>query len=468
MRDATSAATEGLAAHNTGEPLAALRLFTHNVARVLKPSQHGELAHAIHETLHFALDGNPQDYLAPLKSGANGANGCGGCGGGSRRDDEGTSASTSQSAVETGTSVASSSTAAATGRAPHSGDRNGDDDGDDDLLHIQPGFVSTDDDERPYISYAWDKSTHQLTLPHPRTVTNPMLSDPCTSNAENDADLRGQFDVTAKFFFLGSEQQSPQNEGQEAGPCPAEWIDQALQSLTTATGLETVDTMILAFPTLRLDKKGAPTAAGATNRYEAADSIGAVVDVWRRTSPDTRIASMGLSDFSRDSLSATLRRLCPPACPEQQEQYQQEQAAAAAEAIEDSMVKHPTGAEQRLAAGGSLPATSSTSSEGEVPVQIPSSPSKASLGDRLEGEEELRRAYGPGPCRRPRLCTINLREQPCGDEAQTERRARAPSGNASATCCWDRNLADLCKEEKIVLVAHSDQRGAWDEETKKS
>ena len=36
-------------------PLSSLLFYTHNVAKALKPSIDGELAHAIHETLHFAL-----------------------------------------------------------------------------------------------------------------------------------------------------------------------------------------------------------------------------------------------------------------------------------------------------------------------------------------------------------------------------------------------------------------------------
>ena len=52
-----------------------LYIHTHDVSRSLKPSADGELAHAIHQTLHFALDGHPDDYT-PASPNSGAGSGC--------------------------------------------------------------------------------------------------------------------------------------------------------------------------------------------------------------------------------------------------------------------------------------------------------------------------------------------------------------------------------------------------------
>lgn len=371
-------------------PLQALRLYTHNVARVLKPSQDGELAHAIHETLHYALDGDAQDYLL--------------C-----RDAQQLSCASKD--PSTSTAIAGEGESTTEGRED-----------------IQPGFFATKDPERPFISYQWDEDAACLTLPHPLTVLNPVMNDPCTST-ENGTNLRDAFDVTAKFFFLN--QVRPVHGNTAEAAYPAEWIDEALDCLSTAIGLDSVDTMILAFPSLKLD---------CTHAHD--DEIRAkaskAVDVWRHISPTKRILSLGLSDVSRRSLQAIMEQLDLPDCQAVQEKWEDAKAEAAS-AVEEAMVQKGNEADHELG-----------------PIRIPSSPSQVSLADRLDDQTDLLKVYGPGPCRRPRLCTINLREQSCDDNSLG---GESISKTNVGTACWDRGLADYCKEQKVLLVAHSDQRG---------
>ncbi|PWN34840.1 uncharacterized protein FA14DRAFT_122921 [Meira miltonrushii] len=358
------------------QPLQYLKVYTHNVARVLKPSQDGELAHAIHETLHYSLDGNEDDYLIS-------------------RSQLAASSCAPSSSASAGKS--SSDTFASQGQ-------NGKLESDSEEV-VHPGFVATNDPDRPYASYMWNEKSSLLTLPHPSTIDKPLLSDPCTAS-DNEADLRDAFDVTTKFFYFSD---AKVDGNSQESYYPAEWIDEALGCLATATGLKTADTFIIAFPKLKLD---CPHASDE-QIYKKATKV---ADVWKRISTDKRILSLGLSDVSQRSLRAFVSQLdCPSLPPEEAELGTNE------------------------------------------PIEIPSSPSKVSLGpDRLDERTELIRVYGPGPCRRPRLCTINLREQNCDDNSLGGRSVSKTSANASS--CWDRGLAEYCKEENVLLVAHNDQK----------
>jgi hypothetical protein len=364
-----------------------LKLYTHNIDRVLKPSQDGELAHAIHETLHFSLDGQPQDYLIPLEQ---------------RRGPCGDGPSSSKASAAASTSA----------KGKHQ---------EEDDEEIQPGFFATEDEERPYISYDWDAQNRLLTLPHPKTVQNPTLSDPCTSAGSDASDVRDAFDVTVKFFYL-----------QKMDRYPAEWIEEAMDCLRTATGLETADAFILAFPTLKLD------CSQATDG-QVDDKTSNVAQVWRQISSSERISSLGISDISHRALASLLRHLDLPACNDS-EAKQEENNEAKKAIMTESMIAKGAAKTDRS----------------HEPVSIPSSPSKVFLKQLPEDSLALQKAYGPGPCRRPRLCTINLREQECDDNSLGGQSvSRTHAGRSS---CWDRGLADFCKEEKIQLVAHSDQK----------
>lgn len=360
--------------HDDSEPLSSLVLFTHNVARVLKPSQDGELAHAIHETLHYALDGNPQDFLEPLTNGDCTSN---------KQE-----ASTSSK-------------------------------------RIQPGFFETNLEDRPYVSFSWDQQKRELTLPHPQTVVNPVLDDPCTNSKTDDYDPRVEFDVTAKFFFLQS-----RGSGDDVS-FPSEWVEYSLSLLERATSLKAVDTMILAFPTLNLERNFAATKG----------EVAPIVEVWRRLSPRQDISSMGLSDLSQSTLGAILERAEVPPC-SKKEVSTTEKEKKATNAVEEAMVEKG----DQIQVGKDLHL-------GESPVHIPSSPSKASLCSCREIEDDMHRIYGPGVSRRPRLCSINLRTQQCNGNSEGSQNSQGGS------LCWDSRLADFCKQQGILLVAHSDQKG---------
>lgn len=396
------------------KPLQYLKVYTHNVDRVLKPSQDGELAHAIHETLHYSLDGDENDFLISRSQLA-----------------------TSSCAPSSSSSVGKQSSAALASDTKNENQmpQNGKVDHDiEEVVH--PGFVATNDPDRPYASYLWNEKSSLLTLPHPSTIDKPLLSDPCTAS-DNEADLRDAFDVTTKFFYFSD---AKGDANTQESYFPAEWIDEALGCLSTATGLKTADTFIVAFPNLKLDC----SKASDEQIYKKATKV---ADVWKQISSDKRILSLGLSDVSQRSIRAFVSQLDLPRC----DDVQGKREAAQAEVqriVDDAIVQK--GSQK------TVPPAEAELGQNE-PIQIPSSPSKVSLGpDRLDERTELIRVYGPGPCRRPRLCTINLREQNCDDNSLGGRSVSKTSANASS--CWDRGLAEYCKEENILLVAHNDQK----------
>ena len=365
-----------------------LLFYTHNVARALKPSVDGELAHAIHETLHFALDGEPQDYAVPREE-KNG-NPCAGTSSNGQ-------ASTSASSSEEGDAV-------------------------------RPGFFETGDEERPFISYAWEEQEQRLILPHPSTVTNPTLADPCT-NVQQGTVLRDAFDVTAKFFFLGNP---------EGDAYPSEWVDEALKRFASATGIDTVDTLILAFG----DRP----------------NVDRVASLWKHLSPNPRLLSLGLSDFSQPVLESLMDRLDLGVSSLGTAERAQRQPS-------DTLPKSSmtTQVQEAMASNND---SSPLDAKMATHVHIPSSPSKAAFTELAGTSSEVVKEYGPSLCRRPRLCAVNLKEQMNGLNGPPSSPSVAPSptnGNSKAngSCCWDRGLADYCKERNILLVAHSDRKGEW-------
>jgi hypothetical protein len=188
--------------------LRSLLFHTHDASRPLKPSAFGALSHAIHETLHFALDGDVEDWAAAPSLQAP-------CGPNEEAEQQ---------------------------QARHSEE--------EEELTPRPGFAPpvapADDDERAYISYHFsDDGT--LALPHPDTIAADRSPDPCAAGADRSA-----LDVTAKFFLLSASAGS-----QERGAAPL--VEDALQALEASTGIEQVDTAILEFPLLRL---GEPAPSG--------------------------------------------------------------------------------------------------------------------------------------------------------------------------------------------------------------
>ncbi|KAJ1026817.1 hypothetical protein NDA16_002114 [Ustilago loliicola] len=206
-------ATSSTAQSSSNGAFRSLYIHTHDVSRSLKPSADGELAHAIHQTLHFALDGHPDGYTPPSTNSGVGS----GC------DPLATMPTSTSTSSANGTSAAASSSSTSPTAASSAGD-------------IKKGFFPTNDPERPYISYRWDPRSSTLALPNPATITNP-IADPCSP------DHRNSYDITAKFFFLDPNHVS------------SDLVDHALTRLTSTTGIITVDTLVLAFPTLDLDSR---------------------------------------------------------------------------------------------------------------------------------------------------------------------------------------------------------------------
>lgn len=369
-----------------GSSLSSLLFYTHNVAKALKPSIDGELAHAIHETLHYALDGDPQDYTLPRSS----THPC------SADEQEG---QTSTSAVQ--------------------------DNKEADVDQIRPGFYETNEEERPYISYAWEEDLKLLVLPHPKTVANPIL-DPCT-NPEDEVAARDAFDVTAKFFYL--------KKGQN-NTYPGEWVDEAMSRFAVATGLDTVDTLILSFGDMKM--------AGS-------DGIETVAGLWKYLSPKENILSMGLSDFTQPTLESLIEKLrlgdCEPA------------AAASSHQSDVKTPKSSITSHVQQSLHNQDKGSASTDLPSPTHIHIPSSPSKAVFTELATDQDGAWKEYGPSTCRRPRLSTINLKEQPAIDSSTSVKSNGNGTTNASGSCCWDRSLSNYCKQNNILLVNHSDRRG---------
>jgi hypothetical protein len=401
LRKVVSPTDSATMAHSNGSTTpSSLLFYTHNVAKALKPSIDGELAHAIHETLHFALDGDPQDYTVSRSSG----HPC------SADEQEGQSSKSAMQQKE------------------------------EEVDQIRPGFFETNDEERPYVSYAWEQDSGMLILPHPKTVANPIL-DPCT-NPDQGVGARDAFDVTAKFFFL--------SKGQDTR-FPGEWIDKAMRRFAVATGLDSVDTLILA-----LD--------GLTSKGE--DSTGKIEDataLWKYLSPNERILSMGLSDLSQPTLESLLETLKLKACEPAVSQHTQTQEVSQPKSSITSHVQDALAHQDNGTAPTDIPSPTH--------VHIPSSPSKAVFTDLATDEDGAWKEYGPSTCRRPRLCTINLKEQAVLDTTTSKSNNVNGNGNANGggSCCWDKNLSSYCKQNNILLVNHSDRKGElFDDVTRES
>jgi hypothetical protein len=396
--------------HDNGTAFSSLLFYSHNVARALKASSDGELAHAIHETLHFALDGEPQDYYLPNDTPSKNHTG------GSGKGEE---------------SEASTSTLSQNGQ---------DGDSVDDIDRIRPGFFECDDEERPFISYEWEEPTRTLILPHPKTVLNPIIQDPCTPILPG-AGVRDAFDVTAKFFFLGRREESSHEDHIES--YSSEWVEEALKRFTTATGLDSVDTLILAF--------GETEERGTTKTEDYDDKVEKIVSLWKHLSPNEQILSMGLSDFSKRGLEKVVEKLQLGDCDAETEQAIGSKSSMTSQ-VQESLMKNEVTAATRE---GNTEATH---------VHIPSSPSRASFtGLKGDKERKASKEFGPGPCRRPRLCAINLKEQAQGANGSRNSSQPQPSyqsnGKPIGSCCWDHSLAEYCKDNSILLVAHSDRKG---------
>lgn len=360
----------------TGEgSFRSLYIHTHDVSRSLKPSADGELAHAIHQTLHFALDGHPDDYT-PSDANSGAGSGCG-----------------PLATMPTSTTTNGASSSA----SPTSG-------------NVKKGFLPTGKHERPYISYHWDPRSATLALPHPATITNP-IADPCSP------DLRSSYDITAKFFFLDPSDLSPS------------LVDEALTRLTRTTGIITVDTLVLAFPTLDLDSRphkhfqSHPDSEASDTAQKPAEPVWAsqVKDVWQHVSQNPQIFSLGLSDISPSNLDLLLSSLSPPVQPPATPLF--------SPAIP-------------LSTSNTEP-SSSTSQPALADADAPSSttiiPQQGGIGSFWDIEYSV-----VSPARRPRLVSINVKQDPSA---------------------FDREFDQYCTRMGIQLVAHSDRKDVLPQRT---
>lgn len=261
-----TAGTNGTAA--APEPFRALFIHTHDVSRDLKPSADGELAHAIHQTLHFALDGHQDDWADHPSSNCNPA--------------------------------ATVSSASATPRP-------------------RPGFFPTVDPERPYISYLWDAPTKTLSLPNPSTITNPV-ADPCSS------DLRSAYEVTAKFFYLSK---GPSDN--PLPPEWVDDALSRLTKTTGLITFDTLvlSFPVLDLDQGRSRSPQPPSSCGSAEPTPAASAASPpaksaqltsdlrhVARVWQSVSGNPQLSSLGLSDISQSSLEQLFTTLDPPVSPE--------------------------------------------------------------------------------------------------------------------------------------------------------
>lgn len=186
---------------SSSTPAPSVIVHTVNVVRNIKPSQGGQVADAVHQTLHFALDGLEDDWAQPDDAEEEQRTPCGG--------------------------TASSSSAPASTLTSASG------------IPIRRGFVpnpvTSQSQDRPYISYEYNSASHTLHLPHSAAIPDPLEIDPCGPQG------REAHDVTAKMHLpaLYGEGEGEVDEGK--------LVEEALQQLRQNTGLLTVDTLILAF-----------------------------------------------------------------------------------------------------------------------------------------------------------------------------------------------------------------------------
>ncbi|CDU26374.1 uncharacterized protein SPSC_06568 [Sporisorium scitamineum] len=379
----TAASTSQMASSQSSEASAfrSLYIHTHDVSRCLKPSADGELAHAIHQTLHFALDGHPDDYT-PSSANSGAASGC----------DPLATMPTS-----TATNGASSSSSAAASEASN----------------VKKGFFPTQDQERPYISYHWNPRSATLALPNPATITNP-IADPCSP------DHWSTYDITAKFFFLDPTDLSPS------------LVDDALTRLTSTTGIITIDTLVLSFPTLDLDSRphkhfqSQVDSAASDTQPSSGEStvwVAAVRDVWSHVSQNPQLFSLGLSDISPSNLHLLLASLSPPVEPPSVPLF------SPAIPLSTSTSEPSSSTTQPALADSDVPSFSTT----QPPTQNPDTASFWNMEYSIVSS-----------ARRPRLVSINVKQDPCA---------------------FDRQFDQYCSSMGIQLVAHSDRKDVLPQRT---
>ena len=120
------------------------------------------------------------------------------------------------------------------------------------------------------------------------------------------SETREALDVTAKFFYLPG--MGPEDKEVDLDPA---WIQESLEQLQIATGLEDIDTFIISFPGLVFDQSLSQngTDEGFGDKYEAEgylrDGLASqqqILSAWKAASGNKHLKSLGVSEFSLERL----------------------------------------------------------------------------------------------------------------------------------------------------------------------
>ncbi|KDN42293.1 hypothetical protein K437DRAFT_257926 [Tilletiaria anomala UBC 951] len=389
-------------------PMRALILHTHDVARSLKPSVDGELANALHETLHFALDGREEDWGI--------------------RDDEDERRCGPSTASGNGPNSASGRATIGVNGSVSAQDPQADAEEEEDYESLPParsGFFLSSNPERPYISYAWNERSQTLTLPNPVVVANPTTQDPCSP--EN----RSEFDVTAKFFYLDDAHASGQDAREER--FPVAYIDDALKRLTMSTSLITIDTFIVSFPTLRLDIGGSKSCCGSAHDDQRGNATctagsatpGALPSDGCGITPCTNLSrSAALANHSKATVGVISGRASSS-----DHTHKLREDIQAVKQVWEAISPNPQLVSLGIA-DISLPALQQLLSSSDAST---SGKNAISRGETALPSD----ATVPSAARKPRLVTVNVKGNPCA---------------------IDKELNAWCEKQDMLLVAHNDQR----------
>jgi len=164
------------------------------------------------------------------------------------------------------------------------------------LRALLDSALSIKDDQ----DFIWEPQKCRISIPNPQSLDHASLDQP-----------RASLDVTAKLFYL---LETPDQ------PYPS-WIAESLHHLTVATGLDSVDTLILSFPHLTFDDDQANPSQNYCDDLDSRDSapirtpeedrkvMQRIESVWAAASNNHNIKTLGLSEFSKTRLSHLLHSI---------------------------------------------------------------------------------------------------------------------------------------------------------------
>lgn len=167
----------------------------------------------------------------------------------------------------------------------------------------------------------------------PAYVTIPAQDSIRQEPAVAFPETREALDVTAKFFYLPPSDYSPSNKStanlndppsssaSNSSPSPSspiydsldpKWMNEALEQLKLATGLNEIDTFIISFPGLTFDNAvngeeccddSNARTNGTTSLVKDENSVKKnIIKVWKEASKNKHLLSLGVSEFSLERL----------------------------------------------------------------------------------------------------------------------------------------------------------------------